>query len=109
MDSITQIEVYLKIIIGIIGVAAAFGKLREFFASTKKKQELKLDLEILKKLKSADKFETDEIEEKIKRNLNNSFDNNSTNFTNFFTGITVFIGFGFWTIDLINNSDEFNG
>ena len=109
MEYINNIEIYIKIFVGFIGAIAAFGKLREIFASNKRKQELKLDLEILEKLKNMDNFETVEIEEKIKNNLKNSFEKNSDNLTNFFTGIAVFIEFGFWTVDIINNSDRFNG
>ena len=65
MEDLNNIETYVKVFVGIIGAIAAFGKLRESFASIKRKQELKLDLEILEKLKSNDQFECSEIEKKI--------------------------------------------
>lgn len=58
MENINDIETYLTIIGGIIGGFVAFGKLRESFASIKRKQELKLELEILEKLKTNKDFNT---------------------------------------------------
>ena len=46
-----NIQDYLKVIIGIIGALAAIVKIRENFTAIKRKQELKLDLEILEKIK----------------------------------------------------------
>ena len=109
MENLNNIETYLKIVVGIIGAIVTFGKLRESFASIKRKQELKLDLEILEKLKSNNTFESSEIEEKIEAKLQTTFENRTENLTNFFIGIAVFIGFGFWTIDIFKSSADFNG
>lgn len=109
MDDLNNIETYVKVFVGIIGAIAAFGKLRESFASIKRKQELKLDLEILEKLKSNNQFESSEIEEKINYKLKKAFEDRTENLTNFFVGIAVFVGFGFWTVDIFKNSDGFNG
>jgi hypothetical protein len=109
MDSIENIETYLKIFVGFIGAIVTFGKLRDSFASIKRKQELKLDLEILEKLKTNEQFESSEIEEKIRIKLKTAFKNRTENLTNFFIGIAVFIGFGFWTVDIFKNYEEFNG
>jgi len=109
MENLENIETYIKVFVGFIAVIAAFGKLRESFASIKRKQELKLDLEILEKLKSNDNIQTSEIEQKIISKLDKAFENRTENFTNFFTGIAVFIGFGFWSIDIFQNSKDFNG
>lgn len=109
MGDLNNIETYAKVFVGIIGVIAAFGKLRESFASIKRKQELKLDLEILEKLKSNDKFESSKIEEKINYKLKKTFEDRTENLTNFFVGIAVFVGFGFWTVDIFRSSDGFNG
>lgn len=109
MENLENIETYIKVFVGFIAVIAAFGKLRESFASIKRKQELKLDLEILEKLKSNDNIQTSEIEQKIILKLDKAFENRTENLTNFFTGIAVFIGFGFWSIDIFQNSKGFNG
>lgn len=109
MENLNNIETYLKVFVAIIGIIAAFEKLRESFASIKRKQELKLDLEILEKLKSSDNFESSEIEKKINYKIKKAFEDRSENLTNFFVGIAVFIGFGFWTVDIFRSSIEFNG
>lgn len=110
MEIINNLENYAKITIGVIGGVVAFGKLRESFASVRRKQELKLDLEIYEKLKAQDSFQVDDdIEKKIKANLKKAFEKDSNNFTNFFTGIAVFFGFGLWSIDILKKSENFNG
>lgn len=109
MEDLNNIKIYLKVIVAVIGAIVTFGELRESFASLKRKQELKLDLEILEKLKSNNTFESSQIEEKIKSKLTKAFENRSDNLTNFFVGIAVFVGFGFWTVDIFQNSQEFNG
>jgi len=108
LENLHNIEIYIKVFVGIIGIIAAFGKLRDYFAEFKRKQELKLDLEILESIKKNNFFDSLEIEEKIKLKLNKTFENRNENLTNFLTGIGVFVGFGFWTIDIIQNSKEFN-
>lgn len=109
MENLNHIETYLKIIVGIIGAVVTFRKLRESFASVKRKQELKLDLEILEKLKANDEFDRSEIEEKINYKLKKVFESGTENITNFFVGIAVFVGFGFWSIDIFQTYSEFNG
>ncbi|MDD3011846.1 MAG: hypothetical protein PHU97_11075 [Bacteroidales bacterium] len=109
MEFINNIENYLKVIVGIVGAIVAFGKLRESFASIKRKQELKLDLEILEKLKFNEQFESSEIEEKIRIKLKTAYENRTENLTNFFIGIAIFVGFGFWTVDIFKNAEGFNG
>lgn len=109
MENLTNIETYIKILVAIIGGFVAFGKLRESFASIKRKQELKLDLEILEKLKVNKEFDTKDIEEKIELKLKQAFENQTENFTNFFVGIAVFIGFGWWSVEILNNYENFNG
>ena len=109
LEEFNNIENYLKIIVSVIGAIAAFGKIRESFASIKRKQELKLDLEILEKLKADNEFDTSEIKEKINSKLKNSFQNRTENLTNFFVGIAVFVGFGFWSADIFQKMENFNG
>lgn len=109
MGDLNNIETYIKVFVGIIGAIATLGKLRESFASIKRKQELKLELEILDKLKSNEKFEISKIEEKINFKLKKAFEDRTENLTNFFVGIAVFVGFGFWTVDIFKSSEGFNG
>jgi F0F1-type ATP synthase assembly protein I len=109
LGDLNNIETYIKVFVGIIGAIATLGKLRESFASIKRKQELKLDLEILEKLKSNERFKISEIEEKIDNKLKKAFEDQTENLSNFFVGIAVFVGFGFWTVDILKSSVNFNG
>jgi hypothetical protein len=109
MLDFTDNELYAKIIVGLTGIFATIIKIRDSFSTIKKKQELKLDLEILEKLESKKDLEVPEIIEKIKENLKKSYTDYTDRLTNFFIGITFFIACGFWTIDLIIGSKGFNG
>lgn len=96
-----------KIILTLLGLLIAIRKIIESFASHKRKSELKTDLEILEKLKENNLL-TEDINNKIQRNVKNSFRDISHNFLNFFMGLAVFCGFGSWTIDLLNDKGDFN-
>lgn len=109
MENLNNIETYAKLIIGLTGAIATLSKIKENFASLKRKQELKLELEILEKIKDKKEFETIEIEKKINEKLRKTFEDNSENLTNFFIGIVVFVGFAFWSVDIIKNSVNFDG
>jgi len=109
MEILSDIDFYAKIIVGVIGAIATFGKLRESFASIKRKQEIKLDLEILEKIKNNEVFQSQDIEAKINEKLNKAFEPDSDSLTNFFTGIAAFVGFGFWSVDIFRTSANFNG
>ncbi len=109
MLNLTNIELIVKIIIGVIGAIATFGKLRAFFANSKLKEELKIDLEILEKTKNTNLYNS-EIEEKIRKNVTKAYKNRNENFTNFLYGISLFVGFGIWTINLLGDIKEnYNG
>lgn len=109
MEHFNNIELYAKILVGLTVAIAAFGKIRESFSTSRKKQELKLDLEILEKLKNNTNLFDKSIEENVKSKISKSFENSSDNLTNFLVGIVVFVGFGFWTIDIYQSSPSFNG
>ena len=108
MESI-NIENLAKVIIALLGAVVTFNKVREAFSAVKRKQELKLDLEILEKLKLNDNLYDKSIEDKIKEKMLKSFEYNTENLTNFLIGIIVFVGFGLWSIEIYQNSPEFNG
>lgn len=109
MENLTNIELIVKIIIGVIGSIATLGKLRDFFANSKLKEEVKIDLEILEKIRNTNILNA-EIEEKIKKNVEKAYKNKNENFTNFLYGISLFVGFGFWTINLLGDFQQnFNG
>lgn len=96
-----------KIILAVLGLLIALRKIVESFASQKRKEELKIDLEILEKLRFQ-KLDSIDITKKIERNIENTYKDISENFLNFFLGLTVFLGFGKWTIDLIVFKANFN-
>ena len=104
-----NIEIYAKILIGLIGAIVSIGKIRETFSSVKRKQELKLDLEIIEKLYQIDKFDIERIEKITELKLKKYFDNSSEGITDFFIGMVMLVGFGYWSIDLFNGSENFNG
>ena len=64
LEGFDNLEIYLKIFVAIVGAIATLRKLRESFASIRRKQELKLDLEILEKLKASNSRHTAEIQKK---------------------------------------------
>jgi len=109
MGILSDIDVYAKVFISVIGAIATFRKLSESFASIKRKQEIKIDLEILEKIKDKEDFDSKYIENKIREKLNKAFEPDFESLTTFFTGIAVFIGFGFWSVDIYRNSANFNG
>ena len=108
-NEFSNFEIYLKVLLGFTGLIIAFGKLREIFASIKRKEEIKIDLEIIARLKGINKNLSVELERKIISKIERAFQEKNDNLTNFFTGLAVFIGFGFWTIDILNKSNGFNG
>jgi len=108
MTDLTSIETIIKIIIGVIGVISTLGKLKDLFANNKRKQEINTDLDILQKLKNNSELYDSKIETKIKENLQKAYSNKNSDFTDFLWGLSLFIGFGFWTIDLLGNFTDFN-
>lgn len=109
MMEVDNLQLYLKVFLAVIGGLVTISKLRESFALLKSKQEVKLDLEILEKLKLNESFNEFEFEEKIKANLKKAYEGRSQSLTNFFVGLAVFIGFGFWSVDIYQSSESFNG
>lgn len=66
-------------------------------------------MEILNQSKENSNLNTTLIEQSIKTRINNTYqDNVKSKFTNFILGIIVFIGFGWWSIDLMKVGDDFN-
>ena len=108
MESLENLEVYGKYIIGIIGVVVTFNKLRESFATIKHKQELKLDLEIYEKIKNNPEFDSKEFESRLNKKLQANISGSGVNLFNFFYGLILFGGFGYWTISLFLQDSNFS-
>lgn len=109
MEQLTNIETYLKILLGLAGAIAALVKIKDSFSVVKKKQELKLDLEILEKIENCKTIDKEDLETKIKKKVDTLFEHKADDITNFIVGLAVFVGFGLWTIDLFMVSEKFNG
>ncbi len=100
LELLNNIDIYPKILVALAGLMAAFIKIKENFSATKRKQELKIDLEIYELLKRNNELTTLGIQNKIEKKVATSFDDDNEGLTNFFVGIAVFVGFGLWTIDI---------
>ena len=90
------------------GVIAAFLKIRSDLSKHRKKQELKTDLEIYE-LSIKNEIATPELKENIEKRVRKISDIKNDGLTNFITGTAVFVGFGLWSIDIYQNTPEFNG
>jgi len=109
MTEYQNLEFYLKVLLTVVGGVVSIGKFREYFSTIKNKQELKLDLEIIEKLKQIDNFDSDRIEKITRVKLEKYFESNSESITDFFIGMVMLVGFGYWSIDLFSSSVKFNG
>lgn len=90
------------------GVIAVFLKIREGLSIHRRKQELKTDLEIYE-LSKKNEIATSELKENIENRVRQLVDIKNDGLTNFITGTAVFVGFGLWSIDIYQNTPEFNG
>jgi hypothetical protein len=103
------LEFYAKVFVALTGLIATFLKLKETLSAVKRKQELKLDLEIYELLKRSTELEARTAKESIEKKLALAFNTFEEGLTNFFIGLTVFIGFGLWSVDIYQSSISFNG
>lgn len=109
MEFLDSIDLYPKILVALTGLIAAFIKIKDTFSYIKRKQELKLDLEIFELVKNNGEFENKNLKRNIENKISNSFDEGNTELTNFFVGLVVFVGFGLWSIDIFQSYESFNG
>src|SRR5690554_3104205 len=109
MEIFNNIDIYPKIIVALAGLVAAFIKIRDSYSSNRRKENIKLDLEIYELLNKNVDFDKTELKETIEKNISNSLTREENGLTNFFIGLVVFVGFGMWTIDIFQSYDSFNG
>lgn len=109
MDFLDNIDLYPKIIIALTGLLAAFIKIKESYSSTKRKENIKLDLEIYELINKTGDFSKTDLKNSIESRIKKSLDSDGSGLTNFFVGLVVFVGFGLWSIDIFQNYNEFNG
>jgi len=106
-----NLELIQKITLIVTGVIALLFKVKNYFSVKNQKQDLKLDIEILDSLKKLNNPKIGTLEEKIINDLEKIYDKkiiHSSGFTGLIIGLTFFIGFGWWSINIYNNHSEFN-
>lgn len=108
MLNFTNLETLINIGIGAITLLVSIATFKERFTRNRMKQELKIDLEILEKIKDNTELYDDKIILKIKDNLKSTYIRSSGIFM-FLYGTCFFFGFGYWTYIIIVNAVDFNG
>ncbi len=110
MEFITNIEPYSKLALVVFGFIAMLVRLRTSFSAFRKKQELKIELEIYEMMQDSEDFDTVEAKEFIENKISEVFNpKDNDKLRVFFVGLVVFIGFAWWSIDIYQNQSGFNG
>jgi hypothetical protein len=107
-----NIELIQQIVILMAGVIALILKVRASISLKNRKLDLKHDIEILDLLKKQGNIDINHIEDKVKSDLVYLYDKSSINengLTTFFIGVTIFVGFGLWSLNIYNNNLGFSG
>jgi len=106
-----DIETSLKLLSGVTALLALLQKIWTSFSNVKKKQALKIDLEILELSKKNELLNSDLLIENLNEKISRMYVDTSTkidNFRNFLIGIVLFVGFSWWSIDLYSKRLDFN-
>lgn len=101
----------IKIIVALIGFLSLIIKIQEFFSDVKRRQNLKLDLEILELGNKNNSVDTKYISKSVQDEIAKLYDSETytrKNIVDYLIGLFLFIGFGYWTIEIFNNGDKFN-
>lgn len=101
----------MKIVVASIGFISIIIKLQDFFSDVRRRQNLKLDLEILELAKRSNSSETKHVSQTVEKEMAQIYDSESfvrKNSFDYLIGLFLFIGFGYWTIDIFNSNDKFN-
>lgn len=104
-------ELIQKIFLIGTAVITALIKIKTYYSVKTQRQDLKLDLEILDLLKKQNNINTTILENKINADLEKNYDKNlilHSGFTGLVIGLTFFIGFGWWSINIFNTYTSFN-
>jgi|SRR5690606_23193821 len=109
---VTDFETIAKLFIAVTGFITVLLKLTDSFSETRKKRNLKADLELLEKInrESLDKTDKEKISNQTKTILDEYLSIKETTFKWFdiFYALILFVGFGWWTIYLYELSLGFN-
>jgi len=106
-----ELETGLKIISGLTALIALIQRIWEGFSNLKKKQALKIDLEILDLAKKLETLDFDLIEKNLSDRMSKMYIDTSAkidNFRNFLIGMVLFLGFSWWSIDMFGDQKVFN-
>ncbi len=103
-----NIELTAKIVLAATAIVAIILKVKDSYSGVKDKQEIKLDLEIYELLKRTSSIENEELKKSIDRKISKSLQDKEGKIVNFIVGLCVFIGFGFWSIDILQRQESFN-
>jgi hypothetical protein len=106
-----DIETSLKLLSGVTALLALLQRIWTSFSNIKKKQALKIDLEILELSKKNELRNSDLLIENLNDKISRMYVDTSTkidNFRNFLIGIVLFVGFSWWSIDLYSKKLDFN-
>lgn len=106
-----DIETGLKLLSGVTALLALLQKSWTSFSHVKKKQALKIDLEILELSKKNELINSELLIENLNEKISKMYVDASTkidNFRNFLIGIVSFVGFSWWSIDLYSKRLDFN-
>ncbi|BAX82211.1 hypothetical protein [Labilibaculum antarcticum] len=107
-----ELETVLKLIISIAGLISVIIKLLDSLSQTNRKRKLKTDLELLEKINSGDidSEDKEKINKRLKEILHEYLDIKETTVKWFdiFYALTLFVGFGWWTIYIYEINTEFS-
>jgi len=106
-----DVETSLKLLSGVTALLALIQRIWTSFSNVKRKQALKIDLEILELSKKNELINSDLLIENLNEKISKMYVDTSTkidNFRNFLVGIVLFVGFSWWSIDLYSKKSDFN-
>ncbi len=110
MELFNNIEPYSKIALIVFGFIAALVRVKTSFSAFQKKQELKIELEIYEMMRDSGDFNKRVAKKFIENKISEVFNPKSNDkLRMFFIGLVVFIGFGWWSIDIYQNQNGFSG
>jgi len=109
-DNLT-IETGLKLLSLITALIAFVERIAQWFSINRKKRELKTDLEILQLFKEVEFTNKEQLIDKINEKIGVIYKDTSMrlqNFRFFLFGLSLFLGFSWWSINLYALKSEFN-